>query len=169
MKFLIVIDMQNDFITGSLENKAAQAILPNVRRKIKEARQNGFEIIFTRDTHEKDYLNTQEGKNLPVVHCIKDSFGWQIESLLESEGCLIFDKPTFGSIELAKYLKEHDAQEIELVGVCTDICVLSNAALLKAFLPETPICVDSSCCAGVSEKSHLCALESMKAIQIKVI
>lgn len=169
MECLIVVDMQNDFITGALENKQAQKILPAVRAKIERYKKEGLRVIFTQDTHDENYLETQEGKNLPVPHCLKGTFGREIESTLDSSGCMIFEKPTFGSVELAKYLQTEKPSQVELIGVCTDICVISNAVLIKAFLPETQIVVDSSCCAGVTEKSHLCALESMKAIQIKVL
>lgn len=171
-QILIVIDMQNDFITGTLGNPQAQKILPRLAQKIQDFH---GEIIFTRDTHESDYLSTQEGKLLPIAHCIRDSDGWQICSELafacKSASCRIFDKPTFGSKELAQALaaESETIESITLVGVCTDICVISNAILLKAFLPETPIFVDASCCAGVTEQSHQTALDAMRACQIQII
>lgn len=171
--YLIVIDMQNDFIDGSLGTKEAQAILPLVVRKI-----NGHEgpVLFTYDTHQEDYLETQEGKNLPVAHCIMGTKGWslndKIEKLRLSMNTLSFSKPTFGSKELADHLYEEDKtvkiDSIELVGLCTDICVISNAMLIKAYLPETKIIVDSTCCAGVTPESHDNALEAMKVCQIEV-
>ena len=167
MKVLCVIDMQNDFIDGALGSAEAVAIVDNVKRKIELYRENGNTVIFTRDTHTEDYMNTQEGKNLPVPHCIKGSFGWEISQKLDTASDKIIDKPTFGSFELTDYISSlSDVEEIELVGLCTDICVISNAMLLKAKLTETPIKVDSSCCAGVTPESHQNALSSMKMCQI---
>ena len=167
MKVLCVIDMQNDFIDGALGSAEAVAIVDNVKRKIELYREYGDTVIFTRDTHTEDYMNTQEGKNLPVPHCIKDSFGWEISKKLDTASDKIIDKPTFGSFELTDYIASlTDVEEIELVGLCTDICVISNAMLLKAKLTETPIKVDSSCCAGVTPESHQNALSSMKMCQI---
>ena len=171
MKYLIVVDMQNDFITGSLGTKEAEAILPKVIEKIKN-----FEgtILYTKDTHQADYMATQEGKNLPVEHCIEGSWGWMLADELEklSAGHKVFNKPTFGSVELAKYLVEENAkdeiEEIELCGLCTDICVISNAFVIKANLTEVPVTVDASCCAGVTSESHLNALAAMKMCQVKV-
>ena len=169
-KYLIVVDMQNDFIDGSLGTKEAEAIVDKVAEKIR-----GFDgdVIFTRDTHTPDYLDTQEGKRLPVVHCVKDSKGWLIREGLEAiRPALILDKPTFGSAELGAMLAQRDLEEkidsITLVGLCTDICVISNALLLKAFLPETPIAVDAACCAGVTPESHRNALAAMKMCQIEI-
>ena len=168
--FLIVVDMQNDFIDGALGTAEAVAIVDNVKAKIE-----GFEgkVIFTRDTHSADYLITQEGKNLPVEHCIKDTYGWQIrtelDALRKSEA---IDKPTFGSKELGEMLKlENEKEEIgsiTLIGLCTDICVISNALLIKAFLPETKVKVDTACCAGVTPDSHKTALKAMKMCQIEI-
>ena len=132
-RVLIVIDMQNDFVTGALGSKEAQAIVPNVQAKIKKYADRGDRIIFTRDTHEENYLDTAEGKKLPVIHCIKGRDGWQIIPELEVEGCEYIDKPTFGWLNWSGF-GEHD--EIELVGVCTDICVVSNALILKAMYPD---------------------------------
>lgn len=169
MKILVVVDMQNDFIDGALGTKEAEKIVANVQQKIDTYRSNGDVVIFTRDTHYENYLETQEGKNLPVKHCIKDSFGWQISSKLDVANSTIIDKPTFGSINLIDYvLKMQDISEIQLVGLCTDICVISNAFLLKAALPEVLISVDSSCCAGVTPESHNRALESMRTCQIMI-
>ena len=175
MKVLIVVDMQHDFIDGSLGTEEAKKILPNVEKKIAQYRSCGEGIIFTRDTHEENYLETQEGKNLPFIHCIKGTKGWEIEdSIKEALGEVkIFDKLTFGSKELGFYLKEHyeniqNDLEIELVGVCTDICVISNAMIIKANLPEARITVDSSLCAGVTIESHLTALKAMEMCQIKI-
>lgn len=167
MKVLCVIDMQNDFIDGALGTKEAEAIVENVKAKIELYRKNGDAVIFTRDTHSEDYMNTQEGKNLPVPHCIKGSKGWEVSDKLDAASDKIIDKPTFGSFELAEYISTlADVDEIELIGLCTDICVISNAMILKAKFTETPIKVDSSCCAGVTPESHANALGAMKMCQI---
>ncbi len=169
MKVLIVIDMQNDFIDGSLGTKEALAIVDKVADKIKMARDAGQMVIFTRDTHHQNYLETQEGKNLPVVHCVEGSYGWQISSRLEVGESVVFNKPSFGSMELADYVsKIQNLEEIELVGLCTGICVISNAFILKAKMPEVKISVDAGCCACVSPESHKTALASMKLCQINV-
>ncbi|MBR4005038.1 MAG: cysteine hydrolase [Treponema sp.] len=170
MKLLIVVDMQNDFIDGALGTKEAVAIVPNVAEKIKRARDAGWEVVFTRDTHQKNYLQTQEGKNLPVVHCILGSKGWQISDKLDVGKNRIFDKPSFGSLDLADYVATlNDLEEIELVGLCTGICVISNAFILKAKLPEVKITVDSSCCACVTPESHATALSAMRLCQVNII
>ena len=168
--YLIVVDMQNDFIDGSLGTKEAEAIVGKVAEKIR-----GFdgEVIFTRDTHAPEYLETQEGRRLPVVHCVKESAGWRIRAGLEAiRPCTVIDKPTFGSTELGVLLAQRDLEEkigsITVIGLCTDICVISNALLIKAFLPETPIVVDAACCAGVTPESHRNALEAMKMCQIAI-
>jgi len=172
-KVLIVVDMQNDFINGALGTKEAEAIVGRVSEKI--AKHSGM-VIFTRDTHGGAYLSTQEGHNLPVVHCIKGTHGWELQKdigrLAEDKHGKVFDKNTFGSRELAEYLEKLSAgetiEEIELVGLCTDICVISNALTIKAFLPETRIRVDASCCAGVTPESHRNALTAMKMCQIEI-
>ena len=168
MKYLIVVDMQNDFITGSLGSKLAEAIVPNVVEKVKNYEGT---VIFTRDTHFSDYMDTQEGKNLPVKHCIKDTTGWEICNELKPYANKVIDKITFGSVDLPDVIKAYGEQieEIELCGLCTDICVISNAMILKATFPEVKIVVDSNCCAGVTEESHQTALNAMKAVQIEVI
>jgi len=247
-KLLIVIDMQNDFITGVLGSAQAEQIVPNVKAKIEQYRQNGDTILFTRDTHGENYMETQEGRYLPVAHCIGGTYGHEISSALDTDGCEIFDKPTFGSLDLARHIADTEVlesmqpaepanveaagsgngkavesvkpqgaesanveiarsgsgkavesvkpqgvesesaeaaepanaeaaasefaatgyDEIELCGVCTDICVVSNALILKAQLPETKISVDASCCAGVTEESHRAALLTMKMCQVEV-
>lgn len=170
MKVLVIVDMQNDFIDGALGTKEAQAIVPKVKEKLLSWRKEGELVLFTRDTHETDYLETQEGKKLPVSHCIRGTKGWEISAELPTETDQIVDKPTFGSLELAEYVKGlKNLESMELVGLCTDICVISNALLLKAALPETIIRVDASCCAGVTPESHRNALEAMKMCQIEVI
>lgn len=168
MKYLIVVDMQVDFITGSLGSELATAIVPNVVEKVKNF---DGKVIFTRDTHFEDYMNTQEGKNLPVTHCIKGSEGWQICKELIPYVETVVDKLTFGSIELPEVIKSfgEPIEKIELCGLCTDICVISNAIVLKAAFPETPITVDSSCSAGVTVESHNNALNAMKSVQIEII
>ena len=168
--YLIVVDMQNDFIDGTLGTTEAAAIVPAVKVKIKNF---DGKIVFTRDTHFADYLNTQEGANLPVEHCIKDSDGWQIRAELDAlRKTPAVDKITFGSVELGEMLKaENEKQPIDsitLIGLCTDICVISNAMIIKAFLPEIPLVVDAACCAGVTPESHSNALNAMKMCQIKI-
>lgn len=167
MKFLIVVDMQVDFITGSLGSKMAEAIVPDVIEKVKNF---DGKIIFTRDTHTDDYLQSQEGKKLPVEHCIKDSDGWQICDELKPYTTDFVDKITFGSVDLPQILKSYGEkiEEIELCGLCTDICVISNAMILKASFPEAVISIDSKCCAGVTERSHNTALDAMRAVHIEV-
>lgn len=171
-RVLVVIDMQNDFITGSLGTKEAQAIVEKVCRKIQ-----GFdgEVLFTLDTHGPDYLETQEGRLLPVAHCIKGTPGWELEPRVKAL-CRTtpIEKPTFGSTGLAdvlqaKHIYGGGLDEVVFVGLCTDICVVSNALLLKARLPETKISVDPSCCAGVTPESHEAALLTMKMCQIGLI
>lgn len=164
-KTLIVVDMQNDFIDGVLGTKEAQAIVPNVKKKIDEYYARGDEIIFTRDTHQANYLETNEGKHLPVEHCIEGTKGWQIAEGLEVSNCTYIDKPNFGWA----FWRTQDFEEVELVGLCTDICVVSNAIILKATYPEIEIYVDASCCAGVTPETHKSALETMKMCQINVI
>lgn len=170
MKLLIVVDMQNDFIDGALGTKEAVGIVDKVKDKIFEYKCNYDPIIFTRDTHGNSYLETQEGKNLPVEHCIYGTHGWEITDKLDVKSCEIINKESFGSIYLAKYINRYlNVDEIELVGLCTDICVISNAMILKAKFPETLITVDASCCAGVTPESHRNALAAMKMCQINVI
>lgn len=168
MKALVVIDMQNDFIDGSLGTKEAVMIVDKVKEEIDLFRKNGDTVLFTRDTHFENYLSSAEGKNLPVVHCIKGTKGWEISEKLSVKDSMVFDKPTFGSVELAEYLKKENPDEIEIAGLCTDICVISNALLLKAYLPETPIVVKEALCAGVTPESHIRALESMKMCQVQI-
>ena len=168
-KLLVVVDMQNDFIGGALGTQEAQSILPAVRARIADARKEGEEVAFTRDTHGNDYLSTQEGKNLPVPHCIAGTEGHEIAAGLCLAGERVFDKPAFGSIELAAYVKAGGFAAVELVGVCTDICVISNALLIKAFCPEAEVCVRAGCCAGVTPQSHQTALAAMRACQVKIL
>lgn len=164
-KTLIVVDMQNDFIDMALGTKEAVSIVPRVKAKIEEYAKNGDEIIYTRDTHSEDYLNTPEGKKLPVPHCIKGTKGWEIAEGLYVEGSKIIDKPNFGWLHWGK----EEFSEVELVGLCTDICVVSNALIIKAAHPEASVKVDSACCAGVTPDSHNAALTTMQMCQIDVI
>lgn len=173
MKVLVVVDMQNDFIDGTLGTDEAKAIVTAVRDKIDEYHIAGDTVLFTRDTHYENYLQTQEGRNLPVEHCIKGTYGWEISSELKTSGSMIIDKSSFGSCMLAEKLEEinasNDIEAIELVGLCTDICVISNGLLIKTKLPEIQVKVDASCCAGVTPESHETALRAMQACQIEVI
>lgn len=172
-KILVVVDMQNDFIDGSLGTAEARSIVKNVVNKIKDF---DGEIFYTRDTHRDNYLNTLEGRNLPVIHCVEYTEGWKIkqEVMAASEGkqVIVIDKPTFGSLELTQRIAEDltdPLESITLIGLCTDICVISNAINLKSRFWETPIIVDSSCCAGVTPQSHANAIEAMKMCQITII
>ena len=168
-KALVVVDMQNDFIDGALGTTEAQEMLPRLVEKLTAEQAAGTVLIFTMDTHDADYLQTQEGQKLPVEHCIRGTAGWQIADALQPfvrEAAAILEKPTFGATALPAALADYD--EIELVGLCTDICVISNALLLKAFYPEKPISVDASCCAGVTPESHANALVAMRMCQVEV-
>ena len=164
-KILIVVDMQNDFVSGSLGTAEARDIVTKLRAKL-----DSFDgdVIFTRDTHNEEYLKTNEGKHLPVEHCIKGSWGWEIIDELKPYVKKVIDKPTFGSTELVDYLKTKNYDSFELCGLCTDICVVSNALLIKANFHEAEVSVDSDCCAGVTVNSHNSALETMKMCQIEV-
>ena len=164
-KTLIVVDMQNDFIHMALGTKEAVAIVPKVQAKIQEYVNNGDEIIFTRDTHFADYLQTTEGKKLPVEHCIKGTRGWEIADGLYVPGCKIIDKPNFGW----PHWKDEKLEAVELIGLCTDICVVSNALIIKATFPDAPVAVDSACCAGVTPATHEAALKTMAMCQIEII
>lgn len=170
-KILVVVDMQNDFVDGALGSAEAQVIVDNVVNKIDEF--NG-EIIVTYDTHQDNYMETREGKYLPVPHCIEGTDGWQlndkVENALIGKGANKLRKPTFGSVKLVDVLSDCDEKntEVTLIGLCTDICVVSNAMLLKANYPEMNIVVDASCCAGVTPESHQAALTTMKMCQIEI-
>ena len=171
-KILIVIDMQNDFIDAALGTKEAVSIVEAVKEKIRSY--PAADVIATMDTHGENYMESQEGKYLPVPHCIKGSDGWQIRPDIAEllEDAKIYEKPTFGSTALAADLKdiaEAEEIELELIGLCTDICVVSNALLLKAAMPEVKISVDAGCCAGVTPEKHLAALETMRSCQIQIV
>ena len=168
-KAIVVIDMQNDFVDGALGTQEAQAMLPRMVEKLAAARAEGTALVFTMDTHGADYLQTQEGKKLPIEHCIRGTAGWQIADALQPfvrEAAAILEKPTFGATALPAALADYD--EIEFVGLCTDICVISNALLAKAFYPEKRITVDAACCAGVTPESHANALAAMRMCQVEV-
>lgn len=173
MKILIVVDMQNDFIDGVLGTREAVAIVPHVKEKIEAYRAEKNTVIFTRDTHGEDYLQTQEGRKLPVEHCIRGTRGWKISEKLDTADSQIIDKPSFGSYELVEKLAELDKQDtlesVELVGLCTDICVISNAMLVKNRFPELQVIVDAACCAGVMPETHMTALRAMDMCQIEIL
>lgn len=174
-KILVAVDLQNDFIDGALGTKEAEAIVPAAAARIREWREDGAEIFATLDTHEENYAETQEGKRLPVAHCIRGTEGWQLNPVIrEALGdCILVEKPTFGSIRLPELIREKigDGKDatIELIGLCTDICVVSNALLLKAAFPEATIRVSSGCCAGVTPEKHKAALETMASCQIDIL
>ena len=163
-KTLIVIDMQNDFIDMALGTKEAVAIVPKVKEKIQEYVANGDEIIFTRDTHFEDYLESTEGKYLPLAHCIKGTKGWEIAEGLYIDGCKVIDKPNFGWPNW----KAEQLEEVEIIGLCTDICVVSNALIIKSVFPDARVKVDPACCAGVTVESHKAALKTMAMCQVEV-
>ena len=171
-QFLIVVDMQKDFVDGALGSAEARAIVPAVVEKIR-----GFdgEIIVTYDTHEEDYMQTREGRFLPVPHCIRDTDGWQLDAAvveaLSDRAYTVVEKPTFGAVTLSEVVEQLAGDEeftVELIGLCTDICVVSNTLLLKAHYPEAPISVDAACCAGVTPETHRAALTTMGMCQIEV-
>ena len=169
-RVLVVVDMQKDFVDGSLGSKEAVSIVPAV---VKKARDFDGTVLFTRDTHGEDYLLTQEGRKLPVEHCIRGSHGWKISSKLDTADSEIIDKPTFGSYDLIERLEELDQEDalesVELVGLCTDICVISNAMLVKNRFPELQVMVDAECCAGVMPETHTTALKAMDLCQVEIL
>ena len=170
MKVLAIIDMQKDFIDGALGTKEAVAIVPKVAARLAQARADGETVVFTRDTHHADYLLTQEGRNLPVPHCLEGTDGWQIDAALAVEDAPVFDKPGFGSPALIEYLRSLPALEgVEFIGLCTDICVITNAMMTKVALPEVPLSVRADCCAGVTPQSHETALQAMRMCQISIV
>ena len=166
-KLLAVIDMQNDFITGALGNAQCRAVVSNVVKKVNHT---DADIVYTLDTHGEDYPDTQEGRKLPVKHCIKGTPGWELIPELEHiQEKTHFEKNTFGSTQLAEWIRKQGYTEVELIGVCTDICVVSNALILKAYYPEATVKVDAGCCAGVTPEAHAAALVTMRACQVDVI
>lgn len=177
LNVLVVVDMQKDFVDGSLGTPEAQAIVPRVAAKIQAYRQAGGVILVTQDTHGPDYMDTQEGRCLPVLHCVKDTGGWRLDAQVAGalpEDAVFLEKPTFGSTDLISlvggYVEKYGQENvrIELIGLCTDICVVSNALCLKAFYPELPLSLDASCCAGVTPASHEAALVTMGMCQIRI-
>ena len=174
-KLLIVVDMQNDFITGALGSPEAQAIVAATVAHIRARKAEGYTPIATLDTHGEDYMSTPEGAKLPVPHCIKGTEGWHINPDVAAAlgDCLLVEKPTFGSVRLPGIVADIVADDsdvtIELLGVCTDICVASNALLLKAHFPEATLQVKADCCAGVTPAKHLAALDVMASCQIDII
>ena len=172
-RLLIVVDMQNDFITGCLGTEQAQQIVSQVIKKVEEFQ---GDVWFTMDTHTEEYLSTQEGRNLPVTHCVENTNGWKLADglakLQQQRNAPVFKKGAFGSVSLAKEVKQRfeqgELKEVVLCGVCTDICVISNAILLKSFVPELLVRVDANCCAGVTVESHQNALEAMKMCQVMI-
>ena len=174
-KFLIVVDMQKDFIDGALGTKEAQAIVPAAAQRIRACREAGYTVIGTLDTHGADYMETAEGKKLPVPHCIRETEGWQLNGAIrEAMGeAILVEKPTFGSVRLPEIIRdrlaEGDTLKIEVMGLCTDICVVSNTLLLKAYFPEAAIAVNAACCAGVTPEKHRSALETMASCQIDLL
>lgn len=172
--YLVVIDMQKDFVDGALGTPEAQAIVEGVA-----ARARDFEgtVVFTRDTHEPNYLETQEGRNLPVTHCVRDTPGWQLvpelEEVRRTRDAMVFDKPTFCSVALVWWLAQQNDEKpidsIEVIGLCTDICVVSNALLIKAHFPEIPVRCEAALCAGVTPAAHDAALSTMRSCQVEVL
>ena len=177
MNILVVVDMQKDFVDQALGTPEAVSIVPAVVEKIRAYAGRGEPVFVTRDTHEANYLQTQEGRNLPVVHCVRDTPGWELDDAVAAalpEWAVTVDKPTFGSVKLPELIGEYVAVNgaenvhVEVIGLCTDICVVSNALLLKAFFPEMPISLDAKCCAGVTPEKHAAALETMASCQIRI-
>lgn len=174
-RLLVVVDMQNDFVDGSLGTREAKEIVSKVAEKIKSYEASGDPISFTMDTHDVDYLNTREGRALPVIHCVKGTSGWElckeVQSAAHMEQCRVYEKDTFGSDKYAMALAQgvyQGIETVELVGLCTDICVIANALLTRTFLPDAQVIVDAACCAGVTPSSHQNALEAMKMCQIEI-
>lgn len=165
-ELLVVVDMQNDFVFGTLGTREARAVLPAVKKKAEEARGAGKRVVFTRDTHGEDYLSTQEGKRLPVLHCLRKTKGWEIvEGFIFKEKRYLISLLS-GSLSSLKFARRRAMKEWKIIGVCTDICVVSNALILKAFLPEAEIVVDAECCAGSTPENHRAALKTMRCCQI---
>lgn len=169
-KLLVVVDMQNDFVTGALGTKEACSIVPRVATKISDEIEAGTDVIFTKDTHGENYLSTQEGRNLPIMHCIKGTDGWELIPELYNYSVThkVIEKPVFGSRVLIQEVLNGHYTNVELIGLCTDICVISNAMIIKSADPEIVVSVDSSCCAGVTPESHENALNAMRMCQINI-
>lgn len=170
MKVLVVVDMQHDFVDGALGTPEARGIVEKVRKKVENYLAEGNTVVYTQDTHTPDYLQTQEGRNLPVEHCLEDSWGWEILPEVYAKDAPVVRKKGFGSMELADRIAAMGKVEaVELIGLCTDICVISNAMILKSRFPELPIQVDAACCAGVTPESHDNALRAMQMCQIEIL
>lgn len=171
MRYLIVVDMQHDFIDGALGTKEAESIVPYVRSVILDRKRQDYSIVFTRDLHDHDYLSTREGKMLPIPHCILGTVGSEIESSLDaySDGCWVVQKDRFGTLAWSDIIDADNCEGIEIIGLCTDICVISNAIILQSMFPEVDITVFDNCCAGTTPKKHSAALEVMKSCQINVL
>jgi len=172
-KVLLVVDMQNDFIDGSLGTDEARSMLDGAVDKVRSYIDAGVDVVFTMDTHGEDYLNTQEGRKLPVCHCIAGTEGWEmpaeLRKLADDSSSVIMEKDTFGNIEVADYLASEGYDEIEIIGLCTDICVISNALIIRSRMPEASVRLDASCCAGVTPGSHEAALAAMRMCQVEVV
>ena len=168
-KLLVIVDMQNDFVDGALGAEGGKEAVQNARELLARERAEGTKIVFTKDLHGENYLETQEGKRLPVPHCIKGTEGAQIAKELNVGGATVFEKYTFASIELAEFTRQEGFDEILFAGICTDICVVSNALLVKAYNPDTRVAVVADCCAGTTKENHLAALQVMKCCQIDII
>lgn len=170
MKVLVVVDMQNDFIDGTLGTSEAVKIIDFASVKIDTYIQNGDMVVYTQDTHDDLYLSTLEGKKLPIIHCVRGTSGWNISEKIYRESCPIIEKNSFGSLDVATYLKTlENTESIEFIGLCTDVCIISNVLITKAKMPEIPIIVDASCCAGSTIQGHQSALCAMKSCQIDII
>lgn len=165
-RYLIVIDMQHDFVDGALGSQEAQAILPNVQKKIQSALADGTKVLFTQDTHHESYMETSEGRHLPVPHCMEGTPGWMVMEELDVPDAPHICKGSFGYADWSKVIE--NPERLELIGVCTDICVVSNALILKALFPEIEMTVDASCCAGTTPANHCAALTTMQCCQIAV-
>ena len=164
-ELLVVVDMQTDFVNGALGTKEAEEAVPAVEKLVKAAER----VVYTQDTHGENYFETQEGRKLPVAHCIRGTKGWEILPSLYKAGSRVFEKGAFGSVELAEYVRKEKFTKITLCGVCTDICVVSNALLIKAFVPEAEVCVVANACAGVTKEKHAAALATMQSCQIEIV
>ena len=168
-KLLVIVDMQNDFVDGALGAEGGKEAVQNARELLAKARAEGTQVVFTKDLHGDNYLETQEGKRLPVPHCIKGTEGAQIAKELSVDGATVFEKNAFASVELAEFTRQEGFDEIIFAGICTDICVVSNALLVKAYNPDTRVAVVADCCAGTMKENHLAALQVMKCCQIDIL
>ena len=168
-KLLVIVDMQNDFVDGALGAEGGIEAVKNARSLIEKARKSGTQVVFTKDLHGNNYLDTQEGKRLPVPHCQRGTAGAEIAKELPVDGACVFEKNTFASVELAEYARREGFDEVAFAGICTDICVVSNALLVKAYCPEARVAVYADCCAGTTKDNHLAALQVMSCCQIDIL